>query len=121
MRLVASERLNIARHVMEEIRYCAIATVDVVNGCRKITSVYPVRNVSLVKRSELTIEQTGKASSEFSDQFYWLFEFGNAFHLRNPVIKLGIEDHHYMRLTGLADLEAVVQWDELSERYTFIR
>jgi hypothetical protein len=122
MCLEASQRENIQQAVMREIRFCAIAVVNSETGNREIHFVYPVKSVRMLKRRNLSVEQTGKeAEADKLESDYWLFQLGVARELNTPIIKNGIENHHYMKLTNENQLNSVSEWVLLEDRYSFFK
>ncbi len=112
MQLKASERENIAKHVMKEIRYCAIATHD--KAGRQVNYLWPVLNVSLVERDKLELEQAGSGSN--SSEPYWLFELGTSVKLTSPLGGFAARGHH-LKLTLSSELDGRKLFSELKEVY----
>lgn len=117
-RLDATQRENLEKNAVNEIRYCVIATVHPGRPDRVASYVWPVKSVRLLKRSQLTEQQTGRAIAEHDSHYndwYWLFEFGTAFNLLRPITGFDAA-HHQLKLTtrrklaqagSFADIEPV--------------
>jgi hypothetical protein len=116
-RLLATDRQKIERHVINEIRYLSVAVADVDNNLiQSVQYVYPVSKVELIKRGALTVEQTGTAGINSSNQDCWLFTLGKAIKISEPLF-LSTPDHFEVLLTDLNKLRTEREWDELPQRY----
>ena len=113
MRLKASERSNVAKHVMKEIRYCAIATHG--KAGRQVNYLWPVLNVSLVEPGTLKPEQTGGKPLS-SPEPYWLFELGTSMKLISPLGGFAARGHQ-MKPTLSSELDGNKVFSELKEVY----
>jgi len=113
-KLIATDRQAIERHIINEVRYLGLA-VDNVDD-QVINTVYPVKSARLVKRSELTPVETGKASFDNPDENYWLFELGNGIGLPVPIVKQP-SAHFEVFLTGFYALNDIYEWSDLPQRY----
>ena len=122
MKLLASERLNVEQTVMSEIRHCAITFWREEIGRRAAEFVYAVTSVQLVKRHEISPEESGLPDGmvEDRDEAYWLFKLGPARKLKEPILH-ALEAQHFMKLTSLEALDSGKPWDLLPDRYAFIR
>jgi predicted component of viral defense system (DUF524 family) len=119
-RLEATERENLEQNVINEVRYCVIATEDANLPERIASYVWPVKKVKLVKRTELTRQQTGlelPPGDSRNQKLYWLFEFGPAFKLNTPISGFD-PGHHQLRLTTRQKLAAVSQFKEIESVYS---
>lgn len=113
--VVATERQNITRNKMQEIKFCAVAVVN--SGSSKVVEyIYPVINVKLKPRNEISIDITGKEDL-ITEVKYWVFELGAAKKLIKPITKPTL-DHFQLKLTKAEQLENGVKWDDLPEFYT---
>ncbi len=92
MRLYASERDNIPQNLMREIRFCVITSYDAEAGMKRADWLWHVEMVSLVRRSDLTIEQAGKAGA--GEDLYWLFKLSSAKRLSLPMKGFPVRGHH---------------------------
>ena len=115
MKLLATERDIIEEWVMEEVRYCAIASAVPGEGDRKVCWLWPVRSISKKARRELTPLQTGKASSQ-SNELYWLFELDSPIAL-DAQIGGFVPGHHHMKLTRRSELVDIEHFDDVIVRY----
>lgn len=106
------------QHVFTEIRYLAVARTSPQDSARKqIEFVWPVLEVSIKPRNELSREVTGTAESS-SSRPYYLFRLGKPLRLPRPV-------HHVphvpiqasMKLVRLAHLESGSDFHDLPELY----
>ena len=117
IKLSATDKKSIARNVMREIRYCAVGVHHSVSGERAITYFYEVKSVRLVKRCEISLEQSGKLDAG-NEEEYWLLELGYARPLLNPV-KMPVRAFKF-QLTDAAKLLAAHNWDALPKRYSLL-
>lgn len=119
-RLEATERENLEQNVINEVRYCVIATEDANLPERIAHYVWPVKKVKLVKRTDLNRQQTGlelTPGDSRNQKSYWLFEFGPAFKLDVPIS--GFDSvHHQLRLTTRQKLATVSQFKEIESVYS---
>ena len=117
-RLLATERQSVEKHVIKELRYIAIALSD--DGVlESVRSIYPVKSVQLVKRSALTIDQTGTDKSSDSEQDYWYFSLGKSIELPHPLSR-PVAAHFEVHFTNYDDLTTATDWAELPRRYTIL-
>jgi hypothetical protein len=117
IKLNATDKKSIARNVMREIRYCAVGVYLGESGGRAITYLYEVKSVRLVKRCDISLEQSGKLDTG-NEEEYWLFELGYARPLSNSV-KMPVRAFKF-QLTGAAELLSADNWDALPKRYTLL-
>ncbi len=115
IRLSATEKKAIARNVMRELRYCAIAVYHGGGTERIITHIYDVKSVRLVPRCAMTINQTGKIDSA-NETEYWLLELGYARPLAQPLIMSRLRAFRF-QLTNASELLLANNLDDLSKRY----
>ncbi len=113
--LRTTENKAIARNVMREVRYCAIAVHRGGDSERIMTHLYEVKSVRLVPRSAMTINQAGKTDSA-NETEYWLLELGYARPLLQPLIMSGLRAFRF-QLTNASELLVANNWDDLSKRY----
>ncbi|NJC88152.1 MAG: DUF2357 domain-containing protein [Desulfuromonas sp.] len=107
---------KVPRALMREVKGCAIAVqVDGVAG-RHVEYLYDVKSVNLVKRCELTIEQSGKVDP-VSQKDYWLFALGESRRLPT-LVTTDNEGRFLFRLTGTGDLLLAQKYESLPERYS---
>lgn len=114
---------RMAQHVMREVRYCAFA-VHEEKGIyqRAIRYVYPVLNVRRVRRDEINAEQSGTKNVRNPEEEYWLFELGKAMQQTIDIRVNAVRDRHFrFLLTGLNDLATAESWDDLPDRYAFLK
>ena len=108
----------ISRHVMQEVKFCAIGIYQANSTEKPITHLYNVKSVTRVKRYQLTVEQAGIVKNEDDD--YWLFEFNYARPLANP-LPLAIKGRKFQfQLTNAADLLVAKDWKSLPNRYEIL-
>lgn len=105
------------QHVVEEIRYLAIAsTSETQSTTKQIDKLWPVQRVTLVPRYTITEEQSGKESS-LPDSYY-LFELGKPLTLQNPVTNVPHRPiKNSMKLTTLNRMESVTKFSEVEQVY----
>jgi hypothetical protein len=100
------------KHVAQELAYLAIGVIHESETTRKITRVWRIKNLTLKKRSELTIEQAGKLDG--SDELYWLFELQPAMALSGAVDQMPRRNFpQSMKLTTLRGLNQTTGFAEL--------
>ncbi|WP_333608278.1 DUF2357 domain-containing protein [Arsukibacterium sp.] len=118
-RLDATEREQLEKNAINEIRYCVIATSAHGRSDRVAKHIWPVKSVKLVKRSELNEQQTGRMlnrNEPYYDSLYWFFEFGPAFTLPQPIT--GFDSaHHQLMLTTRRSLAHVSSLGEIEQVY----
>jgi len=115
--VIASDRENIKRYMMQEIKFCAVAVAS--GGPAKIIEyIYPVIDLKLIPRNQISIEITGKQDLT-TEVIYWVFELGVAKKLLKPITK-PYSKRFKLKLTKAEQLENGVEWDELVEAYSFL-
>lgn len=105
------------QHVVGEIRYLALAvTSDSDSDNKCIDKLWPVKRMSLVPRNTITEEQAGKES--VSDDSFYLFELGKPLGLKDTIQSVPNDSFRAsMKLTTLAKLESVQEFDEIKSVY----
>lgn len=104
------------QHIAREIRYLALTLDSDDQQTSEIQQVWPVKNVWLKPRHELTLEQTGKNSNDSS--LYYLFELGSPLTLHQaikdapPTTVRGV-----LQLTRLQYLDGVTSFSQVEEVY----
>jgi hypothetical protein len=116
--LRTTENKAIARNVMREVRYCAIAVHRGGDSVRIMTHLYEVKSVRLVPRSSMTINQAGKIDNA-NETEYWLLELGYARPLEQPLIMPGLRSFTF-QLTKASELLIATNWADLSKRYSVL-
>lgn len=105
-------------HVVGEIRFLALAgTSSTDSNTKQIDRIWPVNKVTLVKRSQITVEQAGKSSD--SEELYYLFHLGAALTLSKPIY--GVPHRpiiNSLRFTTLNRLEKANRFYEVDRVYT---
>lgn len=103
---VSTFTLKFEAHVIDEVRYLAIIPDHTVK--HDISTIWPVRSVRFLERSEIDVAITGKDSD--SDQLYILFELGKAFSLRSTVLFQPDKTfRHSIKITTMRHLEQVAE------------
>lgn len=103
-------------HIIREVRYLAPVLQKDTGGDLAIAYVWPVLSVQLIKRNEITKEQSGKDSSDNS--LYYLFELGYSIRLPAPIT--GFSDGSFrasMLLTTLDALRTSTTAGSLTQAY----
>ncbi|MBN2865714.1 MAG: restriction endonuclease-like protein [Thiotrichales bacterium] len=111
---------DIEHTIMHELQFVAIATRSFGPASQSIEWVWPVKSVSIKKRRELTLEQTGRAPKNNKD--YWLLELGAPFKLRDTVIN--VPSASFMasiKLTTLIELTESRDFKKLKAVYTALQ
>jgi hypothetical protein len=119
-RLDATQRENLEKNAINEIRYCVIATRTPGQSDRVARYIWPVKSVKLVKRSQLNEQQTGRAISQSDPHYnsqYWLFEFGPAFTLPQSIGGFD-STHHQLKLTTRRNLAHVTSFAAIDQVYS---
>lgn len=114
MKLHASERSDISRNLIREIRFCVITAYDAELGQKKADWLWSVESVSLVRRSGLTIEQAGKAGA--GDELYWLFKLSSAKRL-SVSIRGFPRRGHSLKLCSIEQADKAGDFAKLQELY----
>jgi hypothetical protein len=109
---------RISRTVMRELRFCAVAVHAAGTAERRIEYLYEVESVRLVKRNRLTAEQAGSVAPDNQND-YWLIKLGASRLLPVAFSAGGIRKFRF-RLTGASELQAALNWSNLSERYASV-
>ncbi|MDP4536011.1 DUF2357 domain-containing protein [Alkalimonas collagenimarina] len=121
-RLEATERINLEKNAITEVRYCVIATVVAGSTEREAKYIWPVKSVKLVQRNSLNIQQTGIKIDDSDPRAvdkYWLFEFGPAFELPQPITGFCTE-HHEVKLTTRRSLVHINRFDKVEPVYSAV-
>ncbi len=119
-RLLATDRQEIERHVINEVRYLSVAITDVGNNTMlSVQFVYPVKKVELVKRGDLTEAQAGTSEVTDSNQYYWLFTLGQSIKISEPLSR-STPEHFEVLLTDFNKLRTAKEWSELPQRYPLL-
>ncbi len=105
---------SISYHVMQETKFCALAAYDKDEKKKVLKFIYEVEAVSIVKRSELTVDQAGVVKD--SSELYWLLKLGPATELPHQVT-IAARRKFIVFHTSAIDLRASKQWSELPQRY----
>ncbi|WAT00546.1 restriction endonuclease-like protein [Rouxiella chamberiensis] len=104
-------------HVVDEIRFLALAGTSLTDSTTKqIERIWPVNKVTLVRRSQITVEQAGKSSD--SEELYYLFHLGAALTLSKPI--LGVPHRpilNSLRFTTLTRLQKAHRFNEVEAIY----
>lgn len=118
IQLTATDNKSIARNIMQELRYCAIAVNHGTGNEKLINYLYEVKSVRLVKRCDMTIEQAGKVDNTNLTE-YWLLELG---YVRPLIHAIVIPEQITFRfqLTNASDLLKAKNWQDLPKRYSLL-
>jgi predicted component of viral defense system (DUF524 family) len=109
-------KADIERKIMHELKYLAIATPTLGEGALCIEWVWPVKSVSIKKRRELTLEQTGLPAK--NNKEYWLLELGTPFKLRDMVTNVPSANFiESIKLTNLIGLTETSDFNALPTVY----
>lgn len=111
--LIATNRQNIHRNIVREIRYVIVTVRDSRTDQNQIGKyLYRVANVKLVPRYDIDIGVTGKHSKD--SRYYWLFEFVGAPTLLKPEIQKAYVEHFQFKLTKAEYLQQIEHWDDIT-------
>lgn len=116
--LSTTDNKAISRHVMQEVKFCAIGIYQSKSTEKLITHLYSVKSVTRVKRSQMTAEQAGIVKN--IDDDYWLFEFNYARPLENPLPIVIRGRKFQFQLTNANNLLTAKDWQSLPNRYDFL-
>ncbi|MCV2402102.1 restriction endonuclease-like protein [Marinomonas sp. C2222] len=110
-KLIATNRQNIHRNIVREIRYVVVTVRDSTSNYEQLGKyLYPVSKVKLLPRQEVHRDITGKESD--SNELYWVFEFSGRPTLLDSVIKKPyIEEHFSFKLIKAEHLPEIAHWN----------
>ena len=105
------------QHIVNEIRYLAIATTnDAQPMSKQISKLWPIENVTLVPRRAITPEQAGKSSNDA--KLYYLFKLGKPLTLRDKIDNVPLRDFkNSMKLTTLEHLQQAANFSKIQTVY----
>lgn len=105
------------QHVVQEIRFLAIAINSPNDPHTKIVRwVWPVKDVSVVPRNELSKTQAGSLSNDSEE--YYLFELGKPFSLKDPIERVPHRPiRNTFKLTTLSLIENVDLFSDVLSVY----
>ncbi|MBH0064411.1 DUF2357 domain-containing protein [Psychrobacter sp. SZ93C1] len=105
------------QHIVNEIRYLAIATTnDAQPTSKQISKLWPIKSVILVPRSVITAEQSGKSTND--TKLYYLFKLGKPLTIRDKIDNVPLRDFkNSMKLTTLEHLQQAANFSGLQTVY----
>ena len=111
-RLIATNRQNVHRNIVREIRYLVLTVRDSDQDKEQLGQyLYSVASVKLLPRRDINKEITGKDSDAIEK--YWVFEFsGRPVRLSNA-IKKPYEEHFNFKLIKAERLPEVSHWSDI--------
>jgi len=114
--LLATNRQNVHRNIIREIRYLLLTVRDTEGDTTQIGKfLYRVGSVKLLPRREIDVRFTGKTSA-VADK-YWLFEFiGKPIALEHG-LELPYQEHFEFKLTKAEYLDQIRNWDDIHGQY----
>ena len=113
--LIQSLFISFLKLELRIVSFSALVVDDSANS-KAIDKIWPVKRVTLQPRSELTVEQTGKASAN-ADLFY-LFELGAPLTLYRPIVNVPYASTRgSMKLTTLSAIEAATDFAAIAQVY----
>lgn len=111
-RLIATNRQNVHRNIVREIRHLVLTVRDNTLDTEQLGKyLYTVASVKLLPRCDIDIGITGKASS--SAEKYWVFEFAGAPVLLHNIIRKTYETHFNFKLVKAERLPEISHWDDI--------
>ncbi|WP_339724632.1 DUF2357 domain-containing protein [uncultured Paraglaciecola sp.] len=111
-RLIATNRQNVHRNIVREIRYLVLTVRDSDQDREQLGKyLYSVASVKLLPRRDIDKEITGKESD--ATEKYWVFEFSGAPVLLSNVIKKPYEEHFNFKLIKAERLPEISHWGEI--------
>jgi predicted component of viral defense system (DUF524 family) len=116
--LLATNRQSVHRNIVREIQYIALA-VSEANGeiTQQIKYLYPVLNIVLKPRSEISAEISGRKNENSSNDKYWLFTLGKAIRLPHILSKPTDIAQFKFKITDTKSLRAVSRWQDIEQKY----
>lgn len=116
--LLATNRQSIHRNIVREIQYIALA-VSEADGeiTQQIKYLYPVLNIVLKPRSEISAEISGRKNENSSNDKYWLFTLGKAIRLPHTLSKPTDIAQFKFKITDTKSLRAVSRWQDIEQKY----
>jgi len=102
---------------MREIRHCVIASYDPYKKIKSAEYVWIVDQVTLVPRSNLTVEQAGSTGN--GDDLYWLFKISASRKLARPIAQFPPRGHH-LKLCSLADADDIEFFRDIKGVYASV-
>ncbi|PYE39807.1 DUF2357 domain-containing protein [Psychrobacter fozii] len=105
------------QHIVNEIRYLAIATTnDAQPTSKQISKLWPIESVILVPRSVITAEQAGKSAND--TKLYYLFKLGKPLTIKDKIDNVPLRDFkNSMKLTTLEHLQQAANFSGLQTVY----
>ena len=119
IRLSATENKSIARHVMRELRYCAIGVDQTSTAGRIVSHLYEVKEVCLMKRCDMRIDQAGKPDST-NETEYWLLKLGYARPMKQTLTIPGKRAFIFKLSSAAELLDPNNNWNTLQSRYALV-
>ncbi|MGR0278994.1 DUF2357 domain-containing protein [Marinomonas dokdonensis] len=111
-RLIATNRQNIHRNIVREIRYLVLTVRDNGQDREQLGRyLYSVSSVKLLPRREIDIEISGKESN--SSEAYWLFEFSGKPTPLHHTIRKPYDEHFDFKLMKVDRLSEIQHWDDI--------
>ena len=105
------------QHIVNEIRYLALAITDEQNvSTKQISRIWLIQALSLIPREKMTIEQAGSLSK--NSKLYYLFELGKPLTLKDPIDNVPLRSFRQaMKLTTLEHLQQAEKFDDITQVY----
>ena len=111
-RLIATNRQNIHRNIVREIRYIVLTVRDSDQDREQLGKyLYTVSNVRLLPRREIDRDITGKESG--SADSYWVFEFSETAVPLHHSIRKTYSEHFSFKLMKADRLSEVMHWNDI--------
>ncbi|CAM3661883.1 DUF2357 domain-containing protein [Rheinheimera salexigens] len=112
--LLATNRQNIHRNIVREIRYLIVTVRDKSSDTYQLGKyLYRISSVKLLPRHDIARELTGKESDD--NHHYWLFEFAGEPEKLSSVIEKPYTDSFAFKLTKAEYLHQFKHWDDVKE------
>lgn len=111
---VSTFGLRFKQHIAQEVRFLAL--MESHDSYSNIVRVWPIRRVRIVKRCDISIEQSGRDSS--SNEAYYLFELGLSLKLPEEIPNNPSESFRAsLKLTTLELLERASNFSQIEPVY----
>jgi hypothetical protein len=110
--LVATNRQNVHRNIVREIRYVIVTVREKISDRNQIGKyLYRVANVKLLPRHDIDRSLTGKESTD--NRHYWVFEFTGSPIVLSKYIEKSYVESFQLKLTKAEYLQKFEHWNDV--------
>ncbi|MEZ9590265.1 DUF2357 domain-containing protein [Vibrio breoganii] len=111
-KLMATNRQNIHRNIIREIRYLLLTVRDEMSDDFQYGKyLYRVESVKLVPRKDIPSSITGKEEDSSDTSSFWLFTFSSSPVLLSQAFRKPYAEHFQFKLTKVQYLDQISQWE----------